>query len=407
MHNHSGHWSKSFSSLWALLLFFGTGAELWAAAPLRSGQPYAEADLCARADVILCEDFNYPANFAYTTQNSLNYATWRNPALTGGVTTMQRYDDGRQLVAASGYPAKPQGAMPSSSQPDGVWVGNWDSSKGTVGSSSTWGILRNPGGGYVNGMAAANDIYVRLQVYWTPNYVWPGDPKTDKYNWGAYPCKDNKILYIYPPEGVASPTSAAYDAGLTSDCSFYDSTSNARFSDALHVRVGDAGSGASYEIFPMCNFCTLNPKHQEYQPFVECVGNAACTPYRNPHETPTPGKVFRFDTGRWYTLELHYKLGTAAHALNGVVEVWVDGVRIYSANDLATCGSGLGDCSGIGAIVLLAYHYQQGQFETTVWNGQEVIDNLVAATNYIGPPSGGGGSVDTTPPAAPQNLRTR
>ncbi|HTU03144.1 MAG TPA: hypothetical protein VMG58_15045, partial [Candidatus Sulfotelmatobacter sp.] len=35
-----------------------------AVAPTRAGQPYAEAALCARADVILCEDFDYPGNFS-------------------------------------------------------------------------------------------------------------------------------------------------------------------------------------------------------------------------------------------------------------------------------------------------------------------------------------------------------
>jgi nucleoside-diphosphate-sugar epimerase len=57
MRKDSGCFSNYFYGLGVLLLFFGTMTDLWAAAPLRSAQPYAEAALCARADVIFCEDF--------------------------------------------------------------------------------------------------------------------------------------------------------------------------------------------------------------------------------------------------------------------------------------------------------------------------------------------------------------
>lgn len=148
MHKGPGQSPRYFLDLWVLLLPFAGVADLWAAAPLRSGQPYAEAELCARADVIFCEDFNCPQNFQYYDQYSVSYSSWTNAGLAGGITSSQVWQSGRQINPASNYPTKPNGVLPSGSQPDSVWVGNWDFSKGTQGDGSTWGILRNSGGNY-------------------------------------------------------------------------------------------------------------------------------------------------------------------------------------------------------------------------------------------------------------------
>jgi hypothetical protein len=119
---------------------------------------------------------------------------------------------------------------------------------------------------------------------------------------------------------------------------------------------------------------------------------------RDPHDTPRQGKIFRLDTNRWYTFELRYKLSSSRGVNDGGIEVWVDGTKVYSAFDLETCGSGVGDCSGLGAIYLGAYHNGS---DRTVWNGQQVIDNLVIAKSYIGPPGGG---TSTPPPPATATL---
>jgi hypothetical protein len=396
-HNDPGRSSSYFFSLWVMLLFFAGVADLPAAAPLRPGQQYAEASLCARSDVFFCEDFNYPENFSYYQQYGNAFSSWTNPAFVGGITSIQVPNQARQINPATSYPAKPQGTMPSGSQIDAVWVGNWDPTKGVTGHATTWGLLRNAGGKYANGMAAVSDVYVRFQVYWTSNYAWPGDPKTDKYNYGAASPIDNKILFLYPPEGINDPTGAAYDAGLLTGSGTYDPNSNARFADALILRVGDASAGAGYEGFPMCYACTYNPNHMEYAPFQSLT-------LRNPHDQPLPGRIFRFDTNRWYTVELRYKLSSVARPKDGTIEVWIDGTKIYSASDMATCGYGSGDCSGLGAIDIVAYH---NSLDQTAWNGQQVIDNLVISQSYIGPPPGSDGVGDMTPPDAPRNLRTR
>jgi hypothetical protein len=373
----------------------------FAQAPLRPDQPYAEAALCARADVIFCEDFNYPQNFQYLTQYGLGYSAWINPGNVGGLSSNQVLQGGRLINSASTYPTKPQGAMPSGDQADSVWVGNWDATKGLRGDGPTSGFLRSVGGDFANGSPPTNDIYIRFQGYWTPNYAWPGDPKTDKYEFGAANPISNKILFVYPP-AFLSPTDAAYDAGLFTSTSAWDYIDNARFADALIVRVGDAGTGVGFETFPMSTNNTYNPTHTEYAPYQSCVANPACTPYRDPHDTPLFGRIFRLDTDRWYTFELRYMLGSAPGARDGTVEVWIDGTKVYSANDLATCGHGTpaDDCSGIGAIYIGAYH---NSIDQTVWNGQQVIDNLIISRSYIGPP---GSPVPSPPPplAAPTPL---
>jgi hypothetical protein len=386
---------KLFFSLWVLFLIFSGVTELQAAAPLRPGQPYAEAEKCASAEVIFCEDFNYPQNFSYSSSYGNSYSTWTNPGLVGGGTTLQTWNSGRQVNSASSYPAKPQGAMASGSQSDYVWVANWDPNKGVQGDGSTWGILRDSGANYVNGMSPATDFYARFQVYFTANYAWPGDPKVDKYNFGApWPVIDNKIIAFQNVESLPNPTGTGFCAIVMTGTGAADPATGGRFADAIIVRYGDASDNDKW--FPLCSICTENPQHNEYA--------YQSTILRDPHDTPTFGKMFRFDTNHWYTIEMHVKESSSPGAKNGVIEIWVDGTKVYSANDLATCGTGLGDCSGVGAFYISAYH---NSLDTTQWNGQEVIDNLIISKAYIGPPSGGSGSGDTTSPAAPKNLRKR
>jgi hypothetical protein len=369
-----------------LLLNIGTSGH--AAAPLRSGQPYAEATKCAESDVIFCEDFNYPQNFYCGPTVDRNNHRWINPGWAQESVDFA-YCGGRQINPASSYPTQPSGS-PSGGY---VWVSNWDSSKGQVGNGSSSGKLRRPGGNYVNGLPPVRDFYVRFQVYWTSNWAWPGDPRTDKYNLGAYPCVDNKILFIYPPEGLDNPTNASYDAGPLTGCgAAYDPISNARFGDALTFRVGT--SSDNYKSFPMDVDAGSNPQHMEYAPYQSLI-------LRNPNDQPLLGRIFRFNTNRWYTLEFRYKLGTSGQK-NGVIEAWIDGKKIYTASDLETCTSSspYGDCSGLGALILVAYH---NSMDVTKWNGQQVIDNLIISRSYIGSPAGSS-TVDATPPAAPTNL---
>lgn len=230
---------------------------------------------------------------------------------------------------------------------------------------------------------------MRFQLYWTSNYAWPGDPKTDKYGYRST-CIDNKILFIFPPEGLGSPASASYDAGPLTACGVWDNINNARFADALVFRVGDAGD--NYKSFPMDSDATNNPQHMEYAPFQSLT-------LRSPNDTPIFGKIFRFNVDQWYTLEFRYNLSSSGEK-NGTVEAWINGTKIYSASDLATCTNAgqYGDCSGLGALIITAYH---NSMDTTAWNGQQVIDNLIISASYIGPPDG---STNPSLIAPPGNL---
>jgi len=366
-----------------------------AIAPARSGQPYAEAKCSTDPNIIFCEDFNYPDNFWFSGTFGPNDAKWVNPGLATQVYGFSQSLASRQINPATNYPAKPQGASPSGGQADFVWAANWDPSKGVTGNGSTWGILRNPGGNYMNGSPPAKDFYIRFQYYVTSNYVWPGDPKTDKYGYSSPNPFDNKIFYFYPPEGIDCPTCASYDAGLFTGAGIYDPIQNARFSDALAVRIGDTSD--NYKVFPMCPQCGSTPQHYDYAPYQSLT-------FRNPSDQPLLGRVFRFNTNRWYTIEVRYKLSSTAGASDGIVEVWIDGTKTYSASDLQTCGHSqdgrYGDCSGLGAIDIVAYH---NGADPTTWNGQQVIDNVIISKGYIGPPVGV--TTSDPPPAAPQNLR--
>ncbi len=373
-----------------VICFLLFSSRSYAAAPQRSGQPYAESICSTDQNVIFCEDFNYPQNLSYTTQFSIDYSDWINPGFVGGVSRNQVYGFGRQINPVGSYPAQPAGS-PSGGY---VWAANWDATKGIIGNGNSNGKLRLPGGSYVNGLSPATDFYIRFQVYWTSNWAWPGDPKTDKYNHSAYPCVDNKIFFIYPPEGLDQPTNASYDAGPLTGCgAAYDPINNARFADALTFRVGT--SSDNYKSFPMDVDAGNNPQHMEYAPYQSLT-------LRDPNDQPILGRVFRFNTNRWYSLEFRYKLSSSGQK-NGTIEAWIDGTKIYSASDLETCAISqpYGDCTGLGAFILVAYHNSQ---DVTKWNGQQVIDNLIISRSYIGPPAVGGGGSVATPPAGPSGL---
>lgn len=386
-----------------LFLMMASVGVAYGAAPTRVGQPYAEATVCAGSDVIFCEDFNYPANTTCTACTGACTFEWTNPGLVNsGVPAPFSYCFGLNIPAATDYPTKPSGALPSGSQPDHVWMANWDSAVGPTGHGGSNAVLRNPGGNYLNGSAPATDFYVRFQFYVTADYAWPGDPRSHNYNYGASGV-DNKILFVYPAGGISNPTDAAYDGGLYT-ANGWNSNQNIRYADVLNARVGN-NDGGQYPQFIMNALGDNSPGHMEY--IYQCAANtAAC--WRNPHDTPVAiafdnpgnlGRAFRFDTNKWYTIEMRYALSNPEGAHNGIIEIWVDGTRIYSANDLETCGTGNGDCSGLGEFIVTAYHNNS---DTTNWDGQQIIDDLVISKSYIGPPSASSGP--TQVPTAPTGV---
>lgn len=357
----------------------GFTSEAVAAAPQRSGQPYAEARCNTDPSIIFCEDFDYPQNFlcAGGTGSQGNNQTWVNPGLSNGGPFANQYCSSADFpnVAASGLPTAPgvsggvyradmkKGA--ASASYDGCILGDCD--RNTSDTPTT----------YKNGSAATNDLYFRLQMYNSPNWYWPST---------AYGL-DNKVLFLYTNRYV-SKSDANVDAGLYFNASGRCNGSPQAYPDAISFRVGSNSN--SYKWFPAHLSAGT---HTEYCPAA-------------PLGTITPGKLARIDTGKWYTIEFRYKLSDSG-VKNGIIQMWVDGVKVYDANDLETCGNfgaSNGDCYAIHEIFFEGSWFNPLYGDVAAAQaagGFRLIDNFVISKSYIGPP---GGSTDTTPPNVPSGI---
>jgi hypothetical protein len=382
-----GHFMKfilavSYIMMISMALVFVEHAS--AQAPLRPGQSYTEGAKCAQSGVIFCEDFNYPSNFYCGPfgYNSGQYK-WYNPGFTSSPTS------GVYCQSSSIQPAANFSPQPSGSPPGG-YVKMVNLNLGMA-DGTDFGCIRgdcdrntSDSGNYANGLPITNDLYFRFQIYFSSDYVWP-----------TY--ADNKILFLYP-DRYTGKTDANVDAGffLSAGQPFCPSL-NRSFNDAINFRVGSNSCG--YKTFPADadnTNCGFN-EHFEY-----CNGVITTTP---PNDTPTLGRLFRFNKSRWYTVEFRYKLSSPG-VRNGTIEAWINGVKIYSANDLETCGnygSSQGSCLSISEIFLSSWF---NPFSNDKPKGYTLIDNLIISKNYIGPPSGSS-LVDATPPAAPTNLTAK
>jgi hypothetical protein len=362
-----------------LTMFAGSVSSALAQAPARVGQPYAEATTCAKPGVILCEDFDYPANFPC----SGGQGTWTNP----GLSVAPSFDClGRTISATSNYPAQPTGS------PAGGFVKRSDVATGPGGvHGCLWSDCQrttadNPTGvTYTNGLPLTNDLFVRFQVFFSssPAYKWPSF--------------DNKIFFFWPNTYVDKP-SATIDAGWYFSNNLFCQNINTNFNDALSFRVGD--NSCQFKGYPADNTTpSCHPPHQEY-----CLGQGygntspAVSTTTPPDDTPHPGTVFRFQRGKWYTFEYRYKLSSPG-TLNGTIEAWINGVKVYSNSDMATCGVGTGSCV---AVAEMAQYFWYNAFqEGPGVQGYALADNLIISKNYIGPPS----AVDTTAPAPPTGVK--
>ena len=357
------------SLLCSLLFLLHLTSSVYAAAPARSGQPYAEVTKCAAAGVILCEDFDYPANFTCGADiggGGQVYA-WSNPGWA--VVPTGSACAGKSLVTQASVPTQPFGS------PTGGYVKRVDPDDGEgqdVG--CLWGDCDRAtddsptGQTYANGMALSNDLYFRFQIYFSSDYKWPDF--------------DNKIFFMWPNRYVDKP-SANVDAGMIFGNGVFCPTFNENFNDALSFRVGS--NAGNFKIYPADANTDGYAEHPEY-----CLGDG----YGNnspdisrvdpPDDTPHPGRVFRFKKATWYTIEFRYKLGNEG-VDNGIIEAWVNGTKVYSDSDLETCGDGLGNCAAVQEIV--QYFWYNAFQEGGDLAGYGLFDNLIISTNYIGPPT--------------------
>lgn len=369
------------------------------------GQPYAEDRCSTDPNIIFCEDFDYPQDFLCIPLDfSGNYRQkWFNPGLTtDGQWIDFQFCNAADFPAASTFPAPPSGspqgghfyrARPSlgaaSASYDGCILG--DCERSTPDLPTT----------YQNGSSATKDLYFRFQIYNTdnPDWYWPLEI-------------DNKVLFFYPNQ-YTTKDSANVDAGLyfhnDSRCDF--GAGGVGYNDAVSFRVGS--NSDSFKFYPAdlnANAGTL-PSHTEY-----CSGLGKPNGTRGdttvgidsvypPVGNPEPGTLFRMKTGRWYTVEFRYKLSDSG-VKNGIIELWIDGVKVYSDNDLETCGNfgpNEGSCYALHEIFLEGSWYNPFGGDLAPAQNRSsyrLIDNFIISKSYIGLPG-----TDTAAPAPPQGLR--
>jgi hypothetical protein len=341
--------------LFATLVMLVTGLSGEAAAPSR-GVPYVESICRTSPDVFFCEDFE--GGDIDNRGNGNCGSTWGNPA----IQNKDGSSPSNFCWAGGGSYQNDSIPLPSFSSNNRVWR----VTKSTGFTDIVTGRNTGTGSGTLSGWfnpsilgSATRDWYTRIQVYFDPTHTWPAE-------------YDFKMFYALPRDFVDAP-SAVYETGIYFHQDFwcgstYFPPSGQNFNDVPVIRYGN-------------NFGQF-PRQNEY-----------CPPL-NPGQAPNGSRAPRFVKGRWYTLEYHLKLSSSPTANDGVLELWVDGVKAYSTTR-NTCAGG---CPNMGFIYILGWMNsadpQSGYYE---------IDNVVMSRRYIGPPAGGAVG-DTTPPAPPTNL---
>jgi len=112
--------------------------------------------------------------------------------------------------------------------------------------------------------------------------------------------------------------------------------------------------------------------------------------------------------GQWHRWDHHVKMNTHSGSVwnfDGIWEMWYDGVKIRNDVGVQWNQQGATAYTGWNSVQLGGNADNPGTF-TSQWIGYDdvVISDTPIPDNYV---IGGGGSADTTPPAAPTGLRVR
>lgn len=378
------------------------------------GQPYTEARCNTDQNIIFCEDFNYRQNFvcALMPDNANYFQVWRNPGLTtDGRQIDFRYCYAADFPDASGFPRtldNPTGAGhvyrarpalgAAAASYDGCILGDCDRTTG-----DTPAI-------YPNGSAATNDLHFRLQIYNAGGGIDGDGVGGVDPEWYWPQAIDNKVLFLYPNQ-YSAKDSANVDAGLyfNSGGRCNPGIGGVSYNDAVSFRVGT--NSDNFKFYPAYLNAVTSPQHTEY-----CDGTGTPNGTKGdrtvsvangnpPAGNPDPGTLFRMKTGLWYTLEFRYKLSSPGQR-DGVIETWVNGVKVYNDTDIETCGNfgvNEGSCYALHEIFFEGSWYNPfggDLVPTQNRNSYRLIDNFIISKSYIGVPG-----ADTSVPAAPQNLK--
>lgn len=337
--------------LWLAIVLVATNVE--AAAPTRSQGAYTE-DICNNdADVFFCEDFDAPhvPGNPYLTNNGSSCSNqWLNPALGD-----QPFGNPWDMCFPDGGGHQRSTIDLLDFDPDTNYV--WRIYKSGGATDIKTGVNSGTGGGTIAGFldtsilgTGAREWYCRFNIYFHSTHTWPQDFDYKMPCWGL-------------PREFEDPPSAEYEAGVYVHQDFFCSGLG-NFNDVPAIRYSN-----NFGQFPYQN---------EYCPPLS-PGTAA-------NGTNAP----RFQTARWYTVEMHYRLGTTSGT--GLMEMWVDGNLAYSVAR-ATCVS---PCNDLGYVMILGW-MNSADSQT----GYAEIDNIVYSRAPIGIPTAGG---DSTPPNPPTNL---
>lgn len=301
---------------------------------------YVESICRTDPNVFFCEDFEDESTAPTPTGRfgdcNSGGGRWNNPGLADSHSC---FNGGSRI--------SPTIAIPGFTGTNRVW-----SLPVQVGSSTLEGYLKRGGTG-----RAYTAYYIRYQFYYTSNVTFPGN-------------LDMKQFFTQPENFIDNPSADFQNGTMFHQDFFCSGVGN--FGDVMVLRRSNGvESGYQFPFSPL-------PGQNQYCP-PRAVGQAA-----------NNANAVRFQTNRWYTIEMHFILGSS----NGTARMWVDGNLAYSFSNVRTCTS---TCSaGMGYFFLTGY---KGNGESG--GGSVQFDNIVMSTSPIGPPGGGvpGGTVPGAPAA--------
>ena len=88
---------------------------------------------------------------------------------------------------------------------------------------------------------------------------------------------------------------------------------------------------------------------------------------------------FHFNTKQWYAIEMHVKLNSDEDTSDGILELWVDGVKIFSLTNFRWYGPLEEAIPGIGSFELQHIYYDRTSVDQPTY-----MDNIVISDEYIG-----------------------
>jgi len=87
---------------------------------------------------------------------------------------------------------------------------------------------------------------------------------------------------------------------------------------------------------------------------------------------------FNFETGRWYSLEFHWKINKDANTSDGVLEAWVDGIKVFGCSNLKFFNTGTRP-------FVKQFELQHVYYDRTAADQPAYIDNIIISDTYNGP----------------------